>query len=163
MPFPVGMEKCKQEELTQCTQQAIEAIEALQEAISEVAKSKESWKRFFTAGKYIERMAEAKKRVETAIDLIQKHCIVDTKNEVLKTTLMLKDVWSSLTDMGKDVSDVKSQLEAGFAQMRAGFKNVSIPPVCASLFPHRPPPSRNFHFCRQGCVYISACVLTSVA
>jgi len=72
-PFPADMEKSKQEELTQCTQQAIEAIEALQEAIGEVAKSKESWKRFFTANKYIERMTEAKTRVETAVDLIQKH------------------------------------------------------------------------------------------
>jgi len=52
------MEKSKQEELTQCTQQAVEAIEALQDAIGEVAKSKESWTRFLTAGKYMERMAE---------------------------------------------------------------------------------------------------------
>ena len=50
-----------------------EAIEALQEAIGEVARSKESWKRFFTANKYIERMTAAKTKVETAVDLIQKH------------------------------------------------------------------------------------------
>ena len=67
------MQKSKQEELTQCTQQAIEAIEALQEAIGEVARYKESWKRFFTANKYIERMTAAKTKVETAVDLIQKH------------------------------------------------------------------------------------------
>ena len=72
-PFPADMQKSKQEELTQCTQQAIEAIEALQEAIGEVARSKESWKRFFTANKYIERMTAAKTKVETAVDLIQKH------------------------------------------------------------------------------------------
>ena len=40
--------------------------------------------RFFTANKYIERMTEAKTRVETAVDIIQKHCIVDTKSEVFK-------------------------------------------------------------------------------
>ena len=62
VPFPADIEKSKQEELTQCTQQAVEAIEALQESIGEVAKSKESWKRFFTAGKFIERMAEVKER-----------------------------------------------------------------------------------------------------
>ena len=84
MPFPVDMEKSKQEEITQCMQQAIEAIGALQEAIGEVARSKESWKRFFTAKKYMERMTEAKTRVETAVDIMQKYCIVDTKSEVFK-------------------------------------------------------------------------------
>ena len=83
-PFPEDMEKSKQEELTLCTQQAIEAIEALQAAVGEVARSRESWKRFFTANKYIERMTEVKIRVETAVDVIQKHCIVDTKSEVFK-------------------------------------------------------------------------------
>ena len=39
-PFPADMEKSKQEGLTQCTQQAIEAIEALQEAIGEVSTSR---------------------------------------------------------------------------------------------------------------------------
>ena len=52
--------------------------------------------------------------------------IVDTKNAVLKVTAMLKDVWGSLMDMRTDVSDVKSQLEAGFSEMRVGFKNVCI-------------------------------------
>ena len=124
-PFPADMERSKQEELTQCTQQAVEAVEALQDAIGEVAKSKESWKRFFTAGKYIDRMAEAKKRVETAVDLIQKHAIVDTKDEVLKITAVLKGVWGSLTDMQQGVADLRPKLEAGLAEMRAEFKSVN--------------------------------------
>ena len=124
-PFPADVEKSKQEELTQCTQQAIEAIEALQEAIGDVAKSKGSWKRFFTAGKYIERMTEAKTRVETAVDIIQRHLILDTKSEVLKITAMLKAVvWGPLTDMSRGVAEVKSNLEAGFAELRREFQNV---------------------------------------
>ena len=43
---------------------------------------------------------------------------------------MLKTVLESLTDMSKDVSDVKGRLEAGLAEMRAGFKNVCIPTEC---------------------------------
>jgi len=124
-PFPADMEKSKQEELTQCTQQAVEAIESLQDAIGEVAKSKESWSRFFTAGKYMERMTEAKKQVETAVDLIQKHLILDTKSEVLKLTAVLKGVWGSLTDLQQGVADLRPKLEAGLAEMRAEFKNVN--------------------------------------
>ena len=105
--------------------QAIEAIEALQAAIGEVAKSKESWKRFFSAGKYMERMTEAKTRVETAVDIIQKHLIIDTKSEVLKITAMLKAVvWGPLTDMSRGVAEVKSNLEAGFSEIRREFQNV---------------------------------------
>ena len=124
-PFPSDIEKFKQEELTKCTQQAIEAIEVLQKAIDEVAKSKESWKRFFAAGKYMERMAEARKRVETAIDIIQKHLIVDTKKEVLKITAMLKTVWGDLTDMHRDVAELKGRVDAGFAEMKLQFRHVN--------------------------------------
>ena len=64
---------------------------------------------------------------------------------------MLKDVWGSLMDMRTDVSDVKSQLEAGFSEMRVGFKNVRILRArvsCAYVYllslsaPHHPPPPR---------------------
>ena len=93
---------------------------------TQVAKSKESWKRFFTAGKYMERMAEARKRVETAVDLIQKHLIVDTKSEVLKITAMLKnEVWGHLTDMQCDVVELKIKVEAGFAELKKEFKHVN--------------------------------------
>ena len=70
-------------------------------------------------------LPQARKRVETAVDIIQKHLIVDTKNELSKVTAMLKDVWGHLTDMRKDLADVKGKLEAGFAEMRAGLKNVN--------------------------------------
>ena len=106
--------------------QAIEAIEALQTAIGEVAKSKESWKRFFSAGKYMERMTEAKTRVETAVDIIQKHLIIDTKSEVLKITAMLKAVvWGPLTDMSRGVAEVSSSLKAGFAEMKEELTQVN--------------------------------------
>jgi len=71
--------------------------------------------------------------VETAIDLIQKHMIADTKSEVLKITAMLKAVvWGHLTDMQKDVTDLKRNMETGFAQITADFKNVcsTPPPTC---------------------------------
>jgi len=99
----------------------------------EVARSKESWMPFFAAKKYIDTMQEAQQRVETAIDLIQKHMIADTKSEVLKITAMLKAVvWGHLTDMQKDVTDLKRNTEAGFAQITAEFKNVcsTPPPTC---------------------------------
>ena len=70
-------------------------------------------------------MTEAKTRVETAVDIIQRHLILDTKSEVLKITAMLKAVvWGPLTDMRRGVAEVKSNLEAGFAELRREFKNV---------------------------------------
>jgi len=39
MPFPADVEQSKREELTQCTQQAVEAIQALQEAIDQVTRA----------------------------------------------------------------------------------------------------------------------------
>lgn len=127
MPFPTDMDPSKRQELEQCIEQAIRAIEALHKSIQEVAKSKESWMRFFTANHYIDMMQEAQQRVETAIDIIQKYMIADTKSEVFKITAMLKTVvWGHLTDMQKDVTHLKSNMETGFAEIRAEFKTVSI-------------------------------------
>ena len=70
-------------------------------------------------------MPQARKRVETAIDLIQKHLIVDTKKEVLKITAMLKnEVWGHLTNMQRDVAEVKMKIVAGFTEIKAEFKHV---------------------------------------
>ena len=69
-------------------------------------------------------MEEAQKRVEMAIDIIQKHLIADTKHEVCKITGMLKGFWGRLTDMQSDIKDLRSTVEAGFAEMRVEFKAV---------------------------------------
>ena len=70
-------------------------------------------------------LPQARKRVETAIDLIQKHLIVDTKKEVLKITAMLKnEVWGHLTNMQRDVAEVKLKMVAGFAEIKTEFKHV---------------------------------------
>ena len=126
-PFPADLDPLKRQELVQCAQQAVAGIEALQTAIKGVDKSRESWFGFFRSGRYIDMMQEAKTRVETAIDLIQKHLIIDTKNEVFKITAMLKThMWGDLTNMNKGVEDVKSNLATGFAEIRTEFKNVRI-------------------------------------
>ena len=75
------------------------AIEELQHAIQEVGKTRESSVQFFKARRYMEMMEGAQRRVETAIDIIQKHLIADTKHEVCKMTGMLKGFWGRLTDM----------------------------------------------------------------
>ena len=95
--------------------------------------------RFFTANHYIDMMQEAQQRVETAIDIIQKYMIADTKGEVFKITAMLKTVvWGHLTDMQKDVTHLKSSMETGFAEIRAEFKTVSImlAPTCTLAMMH---------------------------
>ena len=70
-------------------------------------------------------LPQARKRVETAIDLIQKHLIVDTKKEVLKITAMLKnEMWGHLTNMQRDVAEVKLKMVAGFAEIKTEFKHV---------------------------------------
>jgi len=139
MPFPTDMDPSKRKELVQCTEQAAQAIEALQRSIQEVAKSKESWMRFFAANNYIDMMQEAQQRVEKAIDIIQKHMIADTKSGVFKITAMLKTVvWGHLTDMQKDVTDLKSNMETGFAQITTELKNVCSmpPPTCTRTHTH---------------------------
>ena len=91
---------------------------------SEVARTRESWVQFFKARRYIEMMEGAQKRVETAIDIIQKHLIADTKHEVCKMTGMLKGFWGRLTDMETEVKELRGAVEAGFAEMRAELKTV---------------------------------------
>jgi hypothetical protein len=124
VPFPEDMDAHKRNELTQCTGEAVRAIEELQRAIQEVARTRESWVQFFKARRYIDAMEEAQKRVETAIDIIQKHLIADTKHEVCKMTGMLKGFWGRLTDMETEVKELRGAVEAGFAEMRAEFKTV---------------------------------------
>jgi hypothetical protein len=62
--------------------------------------------------------------VETAIDIIQKHLIANTKHEVCKMTAMLKGLWGRLMDMETEVKELRGAVEAGFAEMRAEFKTV---------------------------------------
>ena len=71
MPFPADMDAHKRKELAQCTGEAVHAIEELQHAIQEVAKTRESWVQFFKARRYMEMMEGAQRRVETAIDIIR--------------------------------------------------------------------------------------------
>ena len=125
VPFPADMDAHKREELTQCTGEAVRAIEELQRAIQEVARTRESWVQFLKARRYIDGMEEAQKRVETAIDIIQKHLIADTKHEVCKITAMLKGFWGRLTDMETEVKELRGAVEAGFAEMRAELKTVN--------------------------------------
>jgi len=126
-PFPTDKDPSKKQELVQCTKQAIRAIEELQTSICEVVKSEESWMRFFDASRYIDMMQEAQQRVDTAIDIIQKYMIADTKREVFKITAMLKTVvWGHLTDMQQDITHLNSNMETGFAEIRAEFKIVRI-------------------------------------
>ena len=128
MPFPADMDAQKRRELEQCTGEAVHAIEELQHAIQEVGRTRESWVQFFKARRYIEMMEGAQKRVETAIDIIQKHLIADTKHEVCKMTGMLKGFWGRLTDMETEVKELRGAVEAGFAEMRAELKT-----VCAGM------------------------------
>ena len=124
MPFAADMDAHKKKELMQCTGEACRAIEQLQHAIQEVAQTKESWQQFFKARKYIDMMEGAQKRVEMAIDIIQKHLIADTKHEVCKITGMLKEFWGRLTDMQSDIKDLRGTVEAGFAEIRIELKAV---------------------------------------
>ena len=130
MPFPADMDAQKRRELEQCTGEAVHAIEELQHAIQEVARTRESWVQFFKARRYIEMMEGAQKRVETAIDIIQKHLIADTKHEVCKMTGMLKGFWGRLTDMETEVKELRGAVEAGFAEMRAELKTVLAGHAC---------------------------------
>ena len=78
--------------------------------------------RFFDASRYIDTMQEAQQRVDTAIDIIQKYMIADTKREVFKITAMLKTVvWGHLTHTQKDITHLKSNMKTGFAEIRAEF------------------------------------------
>jgi hypothetical protein len=56
--------------------------------------------------------------------------MAETKSDVFKITAMLKTVvWEHLTNMQKDVTDLKSSMETGFAQITTKFKNVCSTPL----------------------------------
>jgi hypothetical protein len=124
VPYPQDMDVQKRKELMQCTGEACRAIEELQHAIQEVSKTRESWVQFFKARRYIDTMEGAQKRVEKAVDIIQKHMIADTNHEVYKITATLKSFWGRLMDMQTDVKDLRGTMEAGFAEMRVELQTV---------------------------------------